>query len=131
MATTNLPNGSRLIDILNGIALDSADLEAINLIRFDKEKRKIIRRELNGKKAIFGDSSQNILLQNEDIVVIDRTWIDQITYLFEKYTLPIRSSLELVLFFRSLQQDASNLFFGGGGNNRRNNNRRNNNRRNN
>jgi hypothetical protein len=63
--------------------------------------------------------------------VIDRTWIDQITYLFEKYTLPIRSALELVLFFRSLQQDASNLFFGGGGNNRRNNNRRNNNRRNN
>jgi hypothetical protein len=53
--------------------------------------------------------------------VIDRTWIDQITYLFEKYTLPIRSALELVLFFRSF-----NLFFGGGSNNRRNNNRRNN-----
>ncbi|ABG51880.1 polysaccharide export protein [Trichodesmium erythraeum IMS101] len=124
LATTNLPNGSKLIDILNGIAVDSAHLEAINLIRFDKEKSKIIRRELNGKKAIFGDSSQNILLQNEDIVVIDRTWINQINYLFEKYTLPVRSSLELLLFFRSLQQDASNLFLGGGGNNRRNNNRR-------
>ncbi|MDT9339404.1 hypothetical protein VV11_008005 [Trichodesmium erythraeum 21-75] len=99
-------------------------MEAINLIRFDKEKSKIIRRELNGKKAIFGDSSQNILLQNEDIVVIDRTWINQINYLFDKYTLPVRSSLELLLFFRSLQQDASNLFLGGGGNNRRNNNRR-------
>ncbi|MGB3508475.1 MAG: polysaccharide biosynthesis/export family protein [Microcoleaceae cyanobacterium] len=118
LATTNLPNGSRLIDILNGIALDSANLEEINLIRFDKEKRKVIRRELNGKKAIFGDVSQNILLQNEDIIVIDRTWIDRLTNLFEKYTLPIRSSLEFVLFFRSLQQDTSNLFFGGGGNNR-------------
>ncbi|NEQ34948.1 MAG: polysaccharide export protein [Okeania sp. SIO3I5] len=125
LATTNLPNGSRLIDILNGIVLDSADLKGINLIRFDKEKGKIVRRELNGEKAIFGDDSQNILLQNEDIIVIDRTWIDQITNQFEKYTLPIRSSLELVLFFRSLQQDTSNLFFGGGGgggNNRRRNN---------
>ncbi|MGK7921679.1 MAG: SLBB domain-containing protein [Trichodesmium sp.] len=123
LATTNLPNGSRLIDILNGIAVESADLKAINLIRFDRETRKIIRRELNGEKAIFGDDSQNILLQNEDIVVIDRTWINNINYLFEKYTLPIRSSLEFVLFFRSLQQDTSNLFFGGGGgNNNRNNN---------
>ncbi|NES06263.1 MAG: hypothetical protein F6K22_27695, partial [Okeania sp. SIO2F4] len=123
LATTNLPNGSRLIDILNGIAVESADLKAINLIRFDKEKRKIVRRELNGQKAIFGDSSQNILLQNEDVVVIDRTWINQLNYLFERYTLPIRTSLEFVLFFRSLQQDTSNVFFGGGnGNNRRNNN---------
>ncbi|NEP81059.1 MAG: polysaccharide export protein [Okeania sp. SIO3B3] len=124
LATTNLPNGSRLIDILNGIALESADLEAINLIRFDRETRKIVRRQLNGKKAIFGDASQNILLQNEDIVVIDRTWIDNINYLFEQYTLPVRSALEFVLFFRSLGRDTSNVFFGGGGNNR--NNRRNN-----
>lgn len=119
LATTSLPNGSRLIDILNGIPLDSADLEGINLIRFDRETKKIVRRELNGKEAIFGDNSQNILLQNEDIIVIDRTWIDNISNLFEKYTLPIRNSLEFVLFFRSLQQDTSNVFFGGGGNNNR------------
>ncbi|MEB3339751.1 polysaccharide biosynthesis/export family protein [Okeania sp.] len=122
LATTNLPNGSRLIDILNGIALDSADLKEINLIRFDKETGQIIRRELNGKEAIFGDSSQNILLQNEDIVVIDRTWINQITYLFQKYTLPVRTALELVLFLRSLQRDTSNIFLGGGNNNNNNNN---------
>lgn len=126
LATTTLPNGSRLIDILNGIALESADLEAINLIRFDRDTRKIVRRELNGKDAIFGDASQNILLQNEDIVVIDRTWIDNINNLLEQYTLPIRSGLEFVLFFRSLQQDTSNVFFGGGGGNNRNRNRNNN-----
>ncbi|NEP88838.1 MAG: polysaccharide export protein [Okeania sp. SIO2C2] len=126
LATTNLPNGSRLIDILNGIELDSANLEEINLIRFDRETRKIVRRELNGKEAIFGNSSQNILLQNEDIIVIDRTWIDNITNLFEKYTLPIRSSLEFLLFFRALEQDTSNVFFGGGNGNNGNRNRNNN-----
>ncbi len=117
LATTNLPNGSRLIDILNGIAVDAADLEGINLIRYDKERRKIIRRELNGKKAIFGDNSQNVLLQDEDIIVIDRSWLAQINYQFEQLTLPIRSFLEFLLFFRSLQQDSSNLFFGGSDNN--------------
>lgn len=56
MVIINFLNGSRLIDIFNGIVLDLVDLEVINLIRFDKEKRKIIRWELNGKKVIFGDS---------------------------------------------------------------------------
>ncbi len=123
LATTNLPNGSRLIDILNGIAVESADLEAINLIRYDRDQQKVIKRELNGKEAMFGDASQNILLQDEDIIVIDRTWIDNINYMFEKYTLPIRSFLQFLLFFRSLQRDGGNIFFGGGnGGNRRNNN---------
>lgn len=121
LATTPLANGSRLIEVLNGIPVDVADLKEITLIRFDREQNQVIQRELNGKDAIFGDSSQNILLQDEDVIVLNRNWLNQINYVFSSYTEPIRDFLGFVLFFRSLQRDSANIFFGGNNNNRNNN----------
>ena len=117
LATTALANGSRLIEVLNGIPVNVADLKEITLIRFDRDQNQVIQRELNGKDAIFGDSSQNILLQDEDVIVLNRNWLNQINYVFSSYTEPIRDFLGFVLFFRSLQRDSANIFFGGGGNN--------------
>ena len=125
LATTPLPNGSRLIEVLNSIPVNVANLKEITLIRFDRQQNQVIRRELNGKDAIFGDSSQNILLQDEDVIVLDRNWLNQINYVVSSYTDPVRDFLGFVLLFRSLQRDTSNVFFGGGNNN--NNNNRNNN----
>ncbi|MDY6802559.1 MAG: SLBB domain-containing protein [Cyanobacteriota bacterium] len=125
LATTPLANGSRLIEVLNGIPVNVADLKEITLIRFDREQNQVIQRELNGKDAIFGDSSQNILLQDEDVIVLNRNWLNQINYVFSSYTEPIRDFLGFVLFFRSLQRDSANIFFGGGGNNNNRNNNRN------
>lgn len=124
LTTTPLPNGSRLIDVLNGVPVNVADLKEITLIRFDRERGEVIQRELNGKDAIFGDRSQNILLQDEDVVVLNRDWLNQINYVFTSYTQPIQDFLGFVLFFRSLQRDTGNIFFGGGsgGNNNNNNN---------
>ena len=107
-----LPNGSTFVDALAAIgpSADSANLRRIALIRFDPEQGKAVTQQLNGKEALMGDISQNVPLQNNDVIVVGRNLIARITYALSTFTQPFRDVLGFVLFFDSLRDSATNLF---------------------
>ncbi|MBW4491785.1 MAG: SLBB domain-containing protein [Oscillatoria princeps RMCB-10] len=116
--TLPLPNGSSFADALNGVPLDTANLGKIALIRFDQEQGKAVTLELDGKAALKGDPSQNLLLQDNDVIVIGRNLIARIGNALNRFTQPFRDVLGFLLFFDSLRNSADNLFGPGGNNNR-------------
>lgn len=107
-----LPNGSNFIDALTAIAPnpDNANLRKISLIRFDPEQGKAVSQELDGKRVLLGDVSQNVPLQNNDVIVIGRSLVARIGYALNIFTQPFRDVLGFLLFFDSLRGSATNLF---------------------
>jgi polysaccharide biosynthesis/export protein len=107
-----LPNGSSFLDALTAASLDlaNADMRNIALIRFDVQQGKAVSQELDGKKAVMGDFSQNPPLENNDVIVIGRTLVARVTYALNTFTQPFRDILGFVLFFQSLVDSASSLF---------------------
>lgn len=112
MGSLTLPNGSRFIDALTAMSIDlnSADIRNVGLVRFDQQQQKAVSQELDGKRAMLGDLTQDPMLQNNDVIVIGRTWVARITYALNTFTQPFRDVLGFLLFFQSLGNSASSLF---------------------
>jgi len=108
-----LPNGSTFIDALTalGPSLDDSDLKHIKLMRFDPEQGKVVSQEIDGKRLVMGDLSQDAPLQNEDVIIVGRSLIAKINYALGVLTRPLSDFLG----FRSFFQNIFNQF--GGGNN--------------
>ncbi|MCC5638595.1 polysaccharide biosynthesis/export family protein [Nostoc sp. CHAB 5844] len=107
LVTQTLPNGSTFVDALGGINLDTANLRDIALIRFDPERGRAITQKLDAKKALSGDISQNVALQDNDVIVVGRNLITRITNIFSTITRPFFDVQSFIRFFQ---------FFGGGSN---------------
>ncbi len=107
-----LPNGSTFLDALGAIGPnpDNANLRKIALVRFDPEQGKAITRTLDARKALAGDISQNVPLQENDVIVVGRNLVARITYALGTFTQPFRDVLGFLLFFDELQNSASSLF---------------------
>lgn len=112
LGSVQLANGSSFVDVLSTVSLDlaSADMRNIALVRFDVQQGKAVMQELDGKKALLGDQSQNPMLEHNDVVVVGRNLVARITYALNTFTQPFRDILGFVLFFQSLAESASNLF---------------------
>jgi polysaccharide biosynthesis/export protein len=112
LSEVSVPNGSKFVDILSktGLNPDQANLTKIAIVRYDAVQQKAITFELNGKSALMGDPSQNIALQDSDVVVIGRNLIGRLTYALNTFTQPFRDILGFTLFFRQLGSSATNLF---------------------
>jgi len=107
-----LPNGSTFVDALTAIAPspDAANLRKVGLIRFDPERGKAVTQQLDGRSALMGDVSQNVPLQNNDVIVVGRSLVARISYALSTFTQPFRDVLGFLLFFDSLRDSATNLF---------------------
>ncbi len=99
IATVPLANGSTFIDALSGINVDSANLREIALIRFDPERGKAITRRLDGKKALMGDASQNVALQDNDVIIVGRNLIGRISNAISTITRPFFDIQSFTRFF--------------------------------
>ena len=112
IGSLQLPNGSNFIDALASISPDlgSADIHNIALVRYDVQQGKAVTQELDGKHAIMGDQSQNPILEQNDVIVIGRNLVAQITHALNTFTQPFRDVLGFLLFFDSLSKSANNLF---------------------
>ena len=106
----NLPNTSTLLDALQGVPLSQADLDSVAVIRFDEELGRAITQEFDVKEAMQGDPTQNILLQDNDVIVVNRNTIAKVSYILNTVTQPFRDVLGFLLFFDRLQRSAENLF---------------------
>ncbi|WP_373528819.1 polysaccharide biosynthesis/export family protein [Nostoc sp.] len=104
-----LPNGSTFVDALGGVNLDTANLRDIALVRFDPEQGKAVTQKLDAKKALGGDASQNVPLQDNDVLVVGRNLIGRITNFLTTITQPFFNVQSFLRFFDDI---------GGGGSNR-------------
>lgn len=117
-----LPNGSTFIDVLANVPLQTGDLENIALIRYNRQSRETTTRILNGKEILQGDQTDNVLLQDEDVIVINRNLITQVTVFLNNFTQPFRDVLGFTLFFQQLIDSSEQLFGPDQQNNNNNNN---------
>ncbi len=107
-----LENGSTFVDAIAAISPnpDNANLDSIALIRFDPEQGKAVTQQLNANEALKGNVAQNVPLQNNDVIVVGRTLIAEISHALNIFTQPFRDTLGFLLFFDSLRGSATNLF---------------------
>jgi polysaccharide biosynthesis/export protein len=112
LAQIQLDNGSTLVDALASSSAnpDAANLKKIALVRFDEQQQRAVTIQVDGKKALMGDPSQNIALLENDVLVLDRNLVGKITNALNVFTQPFRDVLGFLLFFRQLNDGASNLF---------------------
>jgi polysaccharide biosynthesis/export protein len=99
LVTQTLPNGSSFVDALGGINLDTANLRDIALVRFDPERGRAVTQKLDAKKALGGDISQNVPLQDNDVIVVGRNLISRITNLLGTITRPFFDVQSFIRFF--------------------------------
>ncbi|QLE55158.1 polysaccharide biosynthesis/export family protein [Nostoc sp. TCL26-01] len=101
LVTQTLPNGSTFIDALGGINLDTANVREIALVRFDPERGKAVTQKLDGKKALSGDVSQNVPLQDNDVIVVGRNLVGRITNFLSTITQPFFNVRSFLNFFEN------------------------------
>jgi len=96
-----LPNGSTFVDALAEISPnpDKTKLRKITLIRLDPERGKATTWKLDGKDALRGDASQDIQLQDKDVIVFGRNFVGGIGNVLDTITQPFRNILGLPLLF--------------------------------
>lgn len=99
LVTQTLPNGSSFVDALGGINLDTANLRDIALVRFDSERGRAVTQKLDAKKALSGDISQNVPLQDNDVIVVGRNLVSRITNLLSTITRPFFDVQSFIRFF--------------------------------
>jgi polysaccharide biosynthesis/export protein len=119
LGQVSLDNGSTFLDALatSGATPDNANFQKIALVRFDPKLGKAVTLQLDGKKALMGDPTQNLALQDNDVIVIGRNLVGKITYALNVFTQPFRDVLGFLLFFKQLGSSATNLFAPNGSNN--------------
>jgi polysaccharide export outer membrane protein len=93
LRNVNLPNGSSFLDVI--ATLPTTDILRIKtnevaLLRFDPEKGGVVTQKLNPNAAVRGDLSQNVLLEDQDVIVVSRTILGEIFAFFNIITQPIR-----------------------------------------
>lgn len=101
IVTQALPNGSTFIDALGGINLNTASLRDITLVRFDPERGKAVTQRLDAKRALAGDATQNVALQDNDVIVVGRNLIGKITNLLNTVTQPFFNVQSFLNFFET------------------------------
>jgi polysaccharide biosynthesis/export protein len=102
LATQALPNGSSFVDAIAGINPDNANLRDIALIRFDQERGKAVTQRLDAKKALQGDATQNVPLQDNDVIVVGRNLLGKITNVLGTITRPFFDVQSFIRFFETL-----------------------------
>ena len=99
--TQNLPNGSNFIDALGSISIPRSNLREVALVRFDPEQGRAITQKLNAKNLLRGDASQNVPLQDNDVIVVGRNLIGKITNVLSNVTRPFFDIQSFVNFFET------------------------------
>lgn len=104
ISNLTLPNGSTFIDALGAIGAnpDISDIRNIALIRFEPKEGRTATYILDGKSALLGDTEQDLLLRNHDVIAVGRTLISRISFALNTITQPFRDILGFLLFFNQL-----------------------------
>ncbi len=112
LSAIDLPNGSRFVDALvrAGVNPDVSNLGQIALVRFDETAGRAVTTTLDGNDAFRGIPAENPPLQQNDVIIVNRSLLARVTYALNTFTQPFRDVLGFLLFFDSLADSAENLF---------------------
>ena len=112
LTAIDLPNGSRFADALVRASLnpDTSNLGEVALIRFDEEAGRAVTTTLDGNEAFRGIPSENPPLQENDVIIVNRTVLAKLTYALNTFTQPFRDVLGFLLFFDQLADSTESLF---------------------
>jgi len=107
-----IENGSDFLDALTSIKpeIERVNLKKVLLVRFNHKQGKAIVKEINARDALKGDPSQNPILEHNDVIVIDRTWIAKLNFTLNQITQPFKDALGFLLFFDSGLKGITNVF---------------------
>ena len=96
-----LPNGSTFIDAVASLPEGDPILlkQEIALFRFDPDTGGIVSQSLSTKEVTQINSTQNIPLQDEDVIVVSRTLLGRVFNGFETITRPIVNVFSFRRFF--------------------------------
>ncbi|MEC4854180.1 MAG: polysaccharide biosynthesis/export family protein, partial [Jaaginema sp. PMC 1079.18] len=110
-----LPNGSTILDAIASVSpdLQNTDLGDVRLLRFDPEQGRVVAQDIDALDAIRGDLSQDIPLQDEDVLVLDRTTIAKIDNALNLITRPVQSLFNIIFFLRDSVRNTIPNFFRG------------------
>jgi len=109
-APVQLQNGATLADILAQVPFRDSNLRHVALIRFNPETETTETIYYDGREALYGDETQDVLLMDNDVVVVGRTLIAGVSNFLNRFTQPFRDVLGFLLFFDSLSNSADSLF---------------------
>ncbi|PSN76089.1 polysaccharide transporter, partial [filamentous cyanobacterium CCP4] len=107
-----LPNGSRFLDALAqaGVNPDRAAYNRVGVVRFNPETETAEIVVVDAHAAINGDATQNIPLQENDVLVVDRNTFASITNILSAITQPFTDALGFLLFFDNFTEQTGELF---------------------
>lgn len=103
LGTIELVNGSTFLDALNNLPVNTAKLDKIGLYRFDPITKTVSSRTLNAKAALKGDMAQNPLLQDSDVIIVNRNLLAKINYVLTTASQPFKDVLGFILFFQTIK----------------------------
>jgi polysaccharide biosynthesis/export protein len=99
-----LPNGSTFIDAVASLPAGDPLLlkQEIALFRFDPNTGSIVTQSLDTREVLQANSTQNVPLQDEDVIVVGRSLLGKVFNGFDVLTRPIRSFFGFTRFFDRL-----------------------------
>ncbi len=106
MSLVTLPSGSTFIDAIATISPnpDTASFRSVALIRFDPGDERAIALRLNARDALRGDTSQNPLLQHNDVIIVGRNLVGRVLSGLNTFAQPFRDVVGFLLFFDALDR---------------------------
>ena len=93
LRNVSIPNGSTFLDVVASLPVSDRlriNVNEVSLLRFDSAKGGIVSQTLSPIAAVRGDISQNVPLEDQDVIVVSRTVLGKIFAAFNIITQPIR-----------------------------------------
>ena len=93
LRNVSIPNGSTFIDVVASLPVSDRlriNVNQVSLLRFDSAKGGIVSQTLSPIAAVRGDISQNVPLEDQDVIIVTRTLLGEIFAAFNIITQPIR-----------------------------------------
>lgn len=99
-----VPNGSTFIDAVASLPAGDPLLQKrdIVLFRFDPDTGGVVSQSLDTKEVLQANSTQNIPLEDDDVIVVGRTLLGKVFNGFNVITRPIRSIFGFRNFFQNI-----------------------------
>ncbi|MDB9415176.1 polysaccharide biosynthesis/export family protein [Microcystis aeruginosa] len=109
LRNVSIPNGSTFLDVVASLPVSDRlriNVNEVSLLRFDSAKGGIVSQTLSPIAAVRGDISQNVPLEDQDVIIVTRTLLGKIFASFNIITQPIRD----ITSFTNTILDISNQF---------------------
>jgi polysaccharide export outer membrane protein len=93
LRNVSIPSGSTFLDVVASLPVSDRlriNVNEVSLLRFDSAKGGVVSQTLSPIAAVRGDISQNVPLEDQDVIIVTRTLLGEIFAAFNIITQPIR-----------------------------------------